>query len=132
MKYTSLSARVWKEQYDIIAKAAKNVGVSIGEYIRRKVMPHAFKDSGVPPKKFPPFVRGAPKAAASLSGKAAAMLGVERKAWEKAILEHAAQAALSRMLDEDDDEPDRPKSNSEFRALTPPPPVEVLKKRQTR
>lgn len=123
MDYTSVSARVWKDQYDIIAKAAKSLGISIGEYVRSKIMPHAFKDSGMKPREFPPFVRGRPTPA----NQVAARLGIPRKQLEKAWIDRMATLALKEFTEEgdEDEEPDR-RAGSDFRALTPPP-----KKRQT-
>ena len=122
MDFTSFSVRVWKQQLEIIVKAAKKLGtknnedISVAEYVRRRIMPHAFEDAGVPVREFPPFVRGAP----TQSGRVAAKLGIPRQAWERAIIERAAAAALKELNEDEEDEPDRAPVKSEVKGLVPP------------
>jgi len=136
MEHTSLSARIWKEQLKIIEKAADALGtklgeyISVGEYVRRKIMPHAFEDAGIKPREFPSFTRGKP----TVAGQVAAKLGMPRKVLEKAWIDRMATLALKDLTEdpEEEEEPDKRRSSSDFRALTPPPGVEVIRKRQTR
>jgi hypothetical protein len=135
MEFTQISARIWKEQLEIIEKAAEKLSnklgekISVAEYVRRKIMPHAFADAGVPPKEFPPFQHGKH----GLASHVAAKLGMPRLAWERAILERAAAAALKE-LNEEEPPSDRevPRTRSDSRALSPQGGMPVAKKRQTR
>lgn len=134
MDFTSFSVRVWKEQLKIIEKAAEKFGaktneeISVAEYVRRRLMPHAFADSGTPVRDFPPFIRG-PK---GLSSRVAAKLGMPRQAWEKAILERAAVAALKELNDDDEEEePDRPPVRSDVKALAPPVGAPIVRRRKS-
>lgn len=93
-KYTTLSARVWIGQLEIIKRAADVLNMTVPEYIRFRVLPLAAKDAGVPLPEFPSFAgRGRPSDVAQ----AAAALGMSVGDFRKSIVEDAAAQVVARM-----------------------------------
>jgi hypothetical protein len=99
MEYTSLSARIYKIQLDFLKKAAKVLGksqereVSIGDFVRLASLEYAEKLLGEKQPVCPPFTKGRKTAAAVV----ASALGMDRRAWERGIIEAATKHALSAM-----------------------------------
>lgn len=120
MEFTSLSARIYKVQLEFLRKAAKvlskreNQDISSGEFARRASLKYAEEILGEKQPEAPPFVKGRKTAASQVASK----LGVDRRTWERAIIDAAAKAALV-SLEEDSG----PKRRSDIGGLVPPAPV---------
>lgn len=140
MEHTSISVRVWKEQLEIIEKAARKLGYeSTAEYVRQRLMPIAAKDLGVELPEFPAFVW---KKTGPLKQVAAAT-GMSKKQLERAWLSKLAEMAMSnpKMLDElkrsaEDEEPPSDRSvrqtQSNIEGLAPPKGAPIVRRRKTR
>jgi hypothetical protein len=133
VEVTQLSARIWKEQLEIIEKAADKLGkklgrkISVAEYIRMRVMPHAFEDAGVPVREFPPFTHGR----SDLVSLVAQKRGISRREWEQAVLNKAAERAWAELQDEEEPPSDRSRTRtlSDSQALSPPGGMPVARRK---
>jgi hypothetical protein len=100
---------------EFLTKAAKKLGdISIGEFARRASLEAAERILGEKAPVCPPFTKGRKTAASQVATK----LGVDRRTWERAVIDAAAKHALQSLEDDSG-----PKRKSDIGGLVPPAPV---------
>ena len=89
---SNLTICFWVEQRDIIERAAQAKGWTLSDWIRKRVMPIAAQELGIPLPRFPEFG----KRGGSDSGvyRAASALGMTVKQFEKNAAKQVAEALL--------------------------------------
>ena len=94
-KYQSLSARMWNGQHEIVRAAAKELHMTVPEYVRYRLVPQAAKDARRPLPDFPPFSgQGRPSPISEAAGRLGLSVGEFRRRMVDAAADAIVRAAL--------------------------------------